>query len=139
MHDEMDHDTLNPTMPSQPPSPKDLEMLSNLITALKNSTPEITSYLDNLMKGKNPTAPESSRNQNASGNIDSFPGDRNPSMDGVIKRDAKFEKWDGESLSWTPHYYFLKVQCEVYEPLLVSQKAVCMKIYESIPEPKRQR
>ncbi|KAI0995605.1 hypothetical protein K3495_g12575 [Podosphaera aphanis] len=114
-------------------------MLSNLLTALKNPTPEITSYLDNLMKGKNPTAPESSRNQSASGDIDSFPGDRNLSMDRVIKRDANFEKWDGESLSWTPHYYFLKVQCEVYEPLLVSQKAVCMKICESTPEPKRQR
>lgn len=42
-------------------------------------------------------------------------------------------------MSWKPHYYFLKAQCEVYEPLLVSQKAVCMKIYESIPEPKQQR
>ncbi|KAI1002145.1 hypothetical protein K3495_g6057, partial [Podosphaera aphanis] len=140
MHDEeMDHDAPNPTTPSQTLSPKDVEMLTNLVTALNNAAPETSTYLRRLMKGKDPMIPESSGNQSSSRNFVSSPDDKNFSTEGVIKRDAKFEKWDGESLSWTPHYYFLKVQCEVYEPLLVTQKAVCMKIYESIPEPKRQR
>lgn len=56
-----------------------------------------------------------------------------------IQRDASFGKWDGESYTWTPHYQLLQVQCEVYLPFLVTEKAVCMKIYESIPEPQRQR
>ncbi|KAI1000131.1 hypothetical protein K3495_g8064 [Podosphaera aphanis] len=44
-----------------------------------------------------------------------------------------------EPHSWTPHYHFLKVQCRVYMPLLVTEEAVCMRIYESITEPQRQR
>ena len=57
----------------------------------------------------------------------------------VMKKDAHFDKWDGEPHSWTPHYHFLKVQCRVYLPLLITEEAICMKIYQSIPEPQRQR
>lgn len=54
-------------------------------------------------------------------------------------RDATFGKWDGEPLTWPTHYQLLRVQCQVYLPFLVTEIAICMKIYESIPEPQRQR
>ena len=103
--------------------------LSSLVTAIKNATPETQFFLKELMEGRNPKIQDQRQETDRSSN----------SKNEVMKRDATFEKWNGESLTWTPHYYLLKTQCRVYKPLLVTEEAVCMKIYECIPEPQRQR
>lgn len=58
---------------------------------------------------------------------------------GVMKMDAKSDKWDRNSLSWKPYYYFRKAMCKAYQTLLVTEEAVCLQIYEIIPEPQGQR
>ena len=105
----------------------DVEKLSNLMLALNQAPPEAQKYFKDLMEGRAPSIPIASKENDET------------STNKVIKRDANFEKWSGEPLTWTPHYYLLKVQCRVYKPLLVTEEAVCMKIYESLPEPQRQR
>ncbi|POS84941.1 hypothetical protein EPUL_005598 [Erysiphe pulchra] len=55
------------------------------------------------------------------------------------ENDTNFEKRDGGPHSWTTHYQFLKFQSCVYLPLLITDKAICIKIYQSIPKPQRQR
>lgn len=110
-------------------STEQIEKLSRLANALANAPPEISSYLNDMMEGRQTTVPIHSR---PTPSID-------VSTEAQIQRDASFGKWDGQPHTWTPHYQLLQVQCEVYLPFLVTQKAVCMKIYESIPEPQRQR
>lgn len=104
-----------------------------ITNAIENAPPEVQKYLLEILEGqttKLPEVPAATGPKRSESTL--FPEE-------TIKRDAKFEKWDGKSLSWTPHYYFLKAQCRVYKPLLVTDEAVCLKIYESIPEPQRQR
>ncbi|KAI0994649.1 hypothetical protein K3495_g13532 [Podosphaera aphanis] len=105
-------------------SPEEISQLSQIAQVIANAPSGTKQYLEQLINKKT-TAP-----------VDSTHGKL---LQGVMKKDAKFERWDGKPESWTPHYHLLKVQCRVYQPLLVSEDAVCMKIYESIPEPQRQR
>ncbi|KAI0992021.1 hypothetical protein K3495_g16165, partial [Podosphaera aphanis] len=103
----------------------DYESLSRLAEAIERAPAATKALISSLMNQSN------SRPQETSDSV-------SISRD-VMKRDCKFDKWDGESHSWPPHFFFLKMQCKVYLPLLVTEEAVCMKIYESIPEPQRQR
>ncbi|KAI1000738.1 hypothetical protein K3495_g7454 [Podosphaera aphanis] len=105
-------------------SPEEISQLSQSTQVIANSSSGTKQYLDQLINKKT-TAP-----------VDSTHG---KVLHGVMKKDAKFERWDGKPESWTPHYHLLKVQCRVNQPLLVSGDAVCMKIYEGILEPQRQR
>ncbi|KAI6247691.1 hypothetical protein HI914_04253 [Erysiphe necator] len=104
-----------------------------ITNAIENAPPEVQKYLLEVLEGQKPKLPQVPAGTATQRSESTF------SPEETIKRDAKFEKWDGKSLSWTPHYYFLKAQCRVYKPLLVTDEAVCLKIYESIPEPQRQR
>ena len=124
----------NPTAPTVNFSPEEVDQLTNLLAVLRNGPTEVQGYLKGLMQGQIPTIPTSKECQQGTG-AESLPAE----SEKVMKRDATFEKWNGEPLTWTPHYYLLKTQCRVYKPLLVTDEAICMKIYESIPEPQRQR
>ncbi|POS81957.1 hypothetical protein EPUL_005578, partial [Erysiphe pulchra] len=109
----------------------DINDLTSLVNAIKNSTPETQKFLKELMEGRKPNLTTAKDQSQSSTEL--------TQKDEVIRQNATFEKWNGEPLTWTPHYYLLKSQCRVYKPLLVTDEAVCMKIYESIPEPQRQR
>lgn len=116
---------------------EDINKVTNLLNALKNAPPETQQFLNDLMEGKNPSTEfrpitDTPINPAPKQTISPLPTE-------PIRLDAKFEKWDGNSLTWMPHYYLLKMQCKIYQPLLVTDEAICMKIYESIPEPKRQQ
>lgn len=106
-----------------------IEKLLRIADAFENAPPAISNYLNDVMEGRQPNRTIYSEPV--------MPAE--PPNEAQIQRDASFGKWDGESHTWTPHYQLLQFQCEVYLPFLVTEKAVCMKIYESIPEPQRQR
>lgn len=117
----------------------DINKLLSIVAALKDAPPEAQGYVKDILEGKQIRAQEANRGKHGDASRYSNFNDSSSAPRDIMKMDAKFEKWDGKSLSWTPHYYFLKAQCKVYQPLLVTEEAVCLKIYESIPEPQRQR
>ncbi|POS86362.1 hypothetical protein EPUL_000567 [Erysiphe pulchra] len=108
----------------------DINDLTSLVNAIKNSTLETQSFLKEMMEGQKLSLKTAKDQRQASIEL--------TQKDKVIRQNATFERWNGEPLTWTPHYYLLKSQCRVYKPLLVTDEAICMKIYESIPEPQRQ-
>ena len=108
----------------------DSEKLSRLVVALEQAPPEIQAYVKAALDGQSSQLP----------NTPSIPSNT-PAVQSsqTMINNAKFEKWDGELHSWSPHFHFLKIQCKVYLPLLITEEAICMKIYGSIPEPQRQK
>ncbi|POS83352.1 hypothetical protein EPUL_005054, partial [Erysiphe pulchra] len=96
-----------------------IERLSRLDEALKKAPLETQVLLNDILKGRSTLASQLERVGSIPPRFASTPEETGPMM----KKDASFDK----------------VQCRVYLPLLVTEEAVYMKIYQSIPEPQRQR
>lgn len=116
---------------------EDVNKITHLLNVLKKTSTEARKHPNDLIFGIQPQLPsvENKPGVNPITDAHNIPISVNHPM--IL--DAEFEKWDKNILTWTPHYYFLKIQCKIYQPLLVTDEVVFKKIYESIPEPKRQR
>lgn len=127
----MSENELPPIEQIQVLNPENVNLITNFTLTLRNAPSQIQDLLRTLGEGQIST-------QLSSTDRDTTLLTNDSNVEKVMKKDASFEKWNDDSLSWTSHYYLLKTQCHIYKPLLVTDEAVCMKIYESIPEPQRQ-
>ncbi|POS82392.1 hypothetical protein EPUL_005901 [Erysiphe pulchra] len=98
---------------------KKLERLSRLDESLKKAPLETLVLLNDILEGCSTLASQSER----VGSIPPRVASTSEETGLMMKKDASFDKWDGEAYSWTPHFHFLKVQCPVYLPLFVTEEA----------------
>ncbi|RKF77545.1 hypothetical protein GcC1_062029, partial [Golovinomyces cichoracearum] len=104
---------------------EDTNKVLRVLAALKNAPPEAQDIVQNLVDGKRPEIQTLDNETQMRKN--SRPPANNLSMSsGVMKMDAKSDKWDRNSLSWKPYYYFRKAMCKAYQTLLVTEEAVCL-------------
>ncbi|POS82355.1 hypothetical protein EPUL_004572, partial [Erysiphe pulchra] len=90
---------------------EDLQKIERLDEALKKAPLETQVLLNDILEGRSTLASQSERVGSIPPRFASTSEEREPMM----KKNASFDKWD------------------------VTEEAVCMKIYQSIPEPQRQR
>lgn len=80
---------------------EDVNKITNLKNVINEAPPKSRDYLDDLMLGKRPSRPIPESKSVVNPTIDN----QNVSLssNGPMRLDAKFEKWDGNLLTWTPH------------------------------------